>query len=179
MAENQTAHTEVPSGGAHKFPPFERDTFASQLLWLAVSFILLYLLMARIGLPRVGSIIAARRERIEGDLAEANQLKTRADREFATYETTLANARTRAQALAQETRDRLAAEAERDRKALEDRLNAKLADAEKTIEKTRSAAMSNVRGIAVEAAVAIVARLTGTEPSEKVAGGAVDEVLKR
>jgi F-type H+-transporting ATPase subunit b len=180
MAENQTAHTEVPGGGTHEgFPPFQKDSFASQLFWFVLAFALLYVLMAKLGLPRVGSILAARRERIEGDVAAANQLKRQADQAFAAYEKALADARARAQAIAQETRERLSADAERDRKALEDRLNSKLADAEKAIAASRAAAMENVRGIAVETAAAIVARLTGTAPAEKITAQAVDDVLKR
>ena len=57
------------------FPPFQKDTFASQLLWLALVFVALYLLMSRIALPRIGSILEARRQRIDGDLAEAARLK--------------------------------------------------------------------------------------------------------
>jgi Plant ATP synthase F0 len=62
MAETKNVHTEVPSG-ASAFPPFARDTFASQLVWLAISFVALYLLMARLALPRIGSIFAARQGR--------------------------------------------------------------------------------------------------------------------
>ena len=69
MAETTNAHTELP-GGKETFPPFQKDTFASQLLWLALTFVALYLLMSRIALPRIGTILEARRQRIDGDLAE-------------------------------------------------------------------------------------------------------------
>jgi F-type H+-transporting ATPase subunit b len=176
MAEQ--AHTEVP--GKHGvFPPFNKDTFASQLFWLGITFVLLYVLMARIALPRIASIIDARRQRIEADVAEADRLKGEAEQAMAAYQKSLADARARAQTIGSETRDRLHAEAEKSRKALEDQLNARLADAERTIAATRAQAMSNVRGIAADAAGAIVARLTGSAPVEAAVTSAVDAVLKR
>ena len=104
MAETKNAHTEVPSSGHVVFPPFDRETFASQLFWLAITFALLYLLMARFALPRVGSIIEDRRKHIDGDLAEANRHKGESDAAIAAHEKALAEARGRAQALANETR---------------------------------------------------------------------------
>jgi len=74
--------------------------------------------------------------------------------------------------------DRQAAEADKRRKALEDQLNVKLAEAEKTIAATKVAAMANVRGIAADAAKAIVERLTGTAPADKTVDAAVGEALK-
>ena len=90
----------------------------------------------------------------------------------------MADARARAQAIANETRERQAAEADKRRKTLEDALNTKLADAEKAIAATKQAAMSNVRGIAEDAARAIVERLIGEAPSEKAVAAAVADVLK-
>jgi F-type H+-transporting ATPase subunit b len=161
------------------FPPFQKDTFASQLIWMTLAFIALYLLMARVGLPRVDRIIAARRQRIEGDFAEAERLKGESDAALAAYEKSLADARSRAQALANETRQREAAAAETARKALDAKLNAQIADAEKAIAARRSAAMTNVQSIAIDAAAAIVQRLTGSAPGSGEVETAVVDVLKR
>jgi F-type H+-transporting ATPase subunit b len=173
------AHTEQPGGHKAPFPPFHAETFASQLLWFAICFVALYLLMAKIALPRVGGILADRRRRIEDDLTTAQRLRDDSDAELAAYEKALADARGRAQAIANETRDKLNAEAERARKALEDELNVKLAAAEKTIAATKQAALANVRGIAIEAAAAIVERLVGSAAPATAVESAVDSVLKR
>ena len=173
------ASTEHPAEGGHgAFPPFQSQTFASQLVWLVVAFVLLYVLMSKLALPRVASIIEARQKRIEGDLAEAGRLKTQSDEAVAAYEKALADARARAQTIANETRDKQAAEAAARRKTLEGELNQKLAEAEKTIAATKQAAMSNVRAIAEDATRAIVEKLIGSAPSEKAVADAVTAALK-
>jgi F-type H+-transporting ATPase subunit b len=174
-----TAHTAEPGGHKAPFPPFQAETFASQLFWLAITFVALYLLASRLVLPRVGGIIDARADKIEGDLAEAQRFKGEADAANAAYEKALSDARERAQALANATREQQAAETEKKRKALESQLDAKLGEAEEAIAATKAAAMVNVRSIATEAASAIVQRLTGTEPSAQAVTAAVGEALKR
>jgi F-type H+-transporting ATPase subunit b len=178
MAQATNAHTEVPSG-EKSFPPFQPENFPSQLLWLVLAFAALYLLMSRVALPRIGSIIADRKQHIEGDFAQAERLKKDADDALAAYEKSLAEARNRAQALASETRAREAAAAESARKALDAKLNTTIADAEKTIAARRSAAMTNVQGIATDVAAAIVQRLTGSAPASREVEAAVADVLKR
>ena len=123
-------------------------------------------------------MIDARQNAIEGDLAAAQKLKDESDAALKAYETELASARSRAQAIGNETREKLNAASEAERKKLEDALNAKLAAAEKQIAATRETAMSNVRGIAADAAGAIVQRLTGVLPDGKTVSSAVDATLK-
>jgi F-type H+-transporting ATPase subunit b len=178
---NETAHTEVPAGGHDRvFPPFNKQTFPSQLLWLTLTFVALYLLMSRIALPRIGAILEQRSTRIAGDLAEAQRLKGESDAAIAAYEKALADARGRAQALVNDSRQRQAADAEAGRKALDATLNTRIAAAEGSIAQTKSAAMVNVRGIATEAAAAIVERLIGTAPANpEMVAVAVAEALKR
>ncbi len=161
------------------FPPFDATTFASQLLWLAITFVALYLLMSKVALPRVGGIIESRQKRIAGDLAEAQGFKDQSDAAIAAYEKALAEARGRAQTLANEAREKHAAAAEADRKVLDAKLNAHIAEAEKTIAASRAAAMANVRGIATDAAAAIVERLTGAAPAASDLSAAVGDALKR
>jgi F-type H+-transporting ATPase subunit b len=135
-------------------------------------------IVSRIALPRVESVIDARQNAIEGDLAAAQKLKDESDAALRAYETDLAAARSRAQAIGSETREKLNAASEAERKKLEDQLNTRLAAAEKQIAATRETAMSNVRGIAADAAGAIVQRLTGVLPDGKTVSSAVDATLK-
>jgi F-type H+-transporting ATPase subunit b len=172
------AHTEAGGGHGGAFPPFDSSTFPSQLVSLVVFFVALYIIVSRFALPRVGAVIDARQNRIEGDLAEAQKLKDASEAALKAYEDDLAKARSKAQAIGAETREKLNAASEAERKSLEDKLAVKLADAEKTIAATRSAAMSNVRGIAADAASAIVQRLTGNSPDGKAVEAAVDASLK-
>ena len=177
-AKGTTAHTEADGGHKAPFPPFQKDTFASQLVSLLIAFVALYLIVSRIALPRVGSLLDERQNAIEGDLSEAQKLKDASDAALKAYESELAAARSRAQAIGTETREKLNAASEAERKTLEDRLSKKLAEAEKTIASTREKAMSNVRGIAAEAAAAIVQRLTGFVPDGKSVDSAVEASLK-
>jgi len=176
-ANGTTAHTEADAHG-RAFPPFQKETFASQLLSLLIAFVALYLIVSRIALPRVGSLLDARQNAIDNDLAEAQKLKDASGEALKAYESELAGARSRAQAISNETREKLNAASEADRKRLEQRLSLKLTEAEKSIASTRASAMRNVRGIAAEAAAAIVQRLTGVAPDGKSVDSAVDASLK-
>jgi F-type H+-transporting ATPase subunit b len=177
-AKGAVAHTEADGGHKAPFPPFEKSTFASQLVSLLIAFVALYLIVSRIALPRVGSLLDERQNAIDGDLAAAQKLKDESDAALKAYESELAAARARAQAISTETREKLNAASEAERKTLEERLSLKLAEAEKTIAATRETAMSNVRGIAADAAGAIVQRLTGVLPDGPLLDSAVDASLK-
>jgi F-type H+-transporting ATPase subunit b len=177
-AKDAAAHTEADGGHKAPFPPFQKDTFASQLVSLLIAFVALYLIVSRIALPRVGSLLDERQNAIEGDLAEAQKLRDESDAALKAYESELAAARARAHAISAETREKLSAASEIERKRLEERLSHKLGEAEKTIAATREAAMKNVRGIAAEAAAAIVQQLTGVPPDDKSVRSAVDASLK-
>jgi F-type H+-transporting ATPase subunit b len=176
----ESVHQEVHQEGGHKaaFPPFEAATFASQLLWLAISFAALYFIMSRIALPRVASILEVRGDRIASDLSEAQRLKTETEQAITAYETSLAEARAKAQKIAGETRDRVQAETDTKRKALDAELAERLAKAEKQIAQTKSKALENVRSIAVGAAEVIVAQLLGDKPDAADIEAAVDQSLK-
>jgi F-type H+-transporting ATPase subunit b len=167
MADKVTAGTAVPEGvGPGKiFPPLDPTTFAPQLFWLALTFGLLYLLLKRFALPRVGEVMEERQERIDRDLAKAEALKAETEQALATYERAIGEARARANAIAKEVQARLAAEVDAERARLDAQVAELVADAETRIAHERSRAMVGVGDIAGETAGAIVAKLIGKEAS--------------
>ena len=156
------------------FPPFDPTYFASQLFWLAISFALLYFILSRFILPRIGGAIEERKDRIADNLDAAAQMKAQADETVDAYEKELAEARARAQAVAAEARaevDKDIAEATREADAA---LDAKLAESETRIQAARETALAEVRSIASEAAAAAAKHLGDLEVSAADAEKAVD-----
>ena len=158
--------TQPAPHGNSDFPPFDAQYWTPQLVWLAIVFGLLYLLMSKIALPRVGAILEARAARIAGDLDSAQKARAEADAAAQAHDRQLTEARAKAQATAQETQARLAAEGDARRKALEGELATKLAAAEAQIAQTKARAMSNVSDIAADTAAAIVEHITG-QPADR------------
>lgn len=159
-------------------PQLDFSTFPSQIFWLAVIFVLLYLLMARVALPRVSAMIDARKARIEGDLERAAQMKAEAEAVMAAYERSLADARAQAQATLKEAMDRFAAEAaERQRKAAE-ALGAVTTAAEKRIAAAKAEALAGLRAVAIDVARTATRKLVGVDVDEGSAGAAVDRVMR-
>lgn len=156
MAAEQAA-----GGGEGAFPPFDPHTYPTTILWLIVTFGILYVAMSRYALPRVGSILAERSAKIHERLAAARKMREEAREASDAYDRTLAEARDRSQELATEMRNRVKSEQDGKRKALEAELDEKLAAAEIRISDTKAGAMVNVGQIATETAAAIVEHLTG------------------
>jgi F-type H+-transporting ATPase subunit b len=86
---------EAASGG---LPQFDPTYFPSQLFWLTIFFVLLYLLLDRVLLPRVGGVIEARAKKIQGDIDAAAKANADAQAALDSYDATIAASRAKARA---------------------------------------------------------------------------------
>ncbi len=178
-AATTTATTEAAPHKGAGFPPFKTETFPSQLFWLAVTFAFLFVVLWRVAGPRIAGTIGARRHRIADDLAVAQKNRTGAEAAEAAYQTALAGARARAQSLADANRKSIADELERDRHTASAKAHDEVAAAEARIAASRDAARSQVIQAAEDAAIAIVAHLTGETVSADDAAAAVRSATGR
>jgi len=176
----EAVHTEtgVPHEAGHTgaFPPFDSTHYASQVLWLAITFGLFYLFLSRVALPRIGSVIETRRDRIEQDLEQAARMKQDADSAIAAYEQELAEARLKAGRIAQEARDNAKSKAEAERASVEASLETKLNEAETRIAAIKEKAMSDVGTIAEDTATEIVKQLIGGSVDKASVSAAIKAV---
>lgn len=171
---NPTADTHATTqahGGEHDsgvFPPFDPATFPSQLLWLAITFGALYVLMSKVALPRIGSILENRKSIVDADLAAADASRQKTDAAIAAYETALADARSKAQGIANETREKIQADLAAKRSAVESDLTAKVTEAETRIAATKREALTHVDEIATETAQSVVGQIIGDVSADSV-----------
>jgi F-type H+-transporting ATPase subunit b len=127
---------------------------------------LLYLLLKRLILPRLGSVIEARKERIRDDVAEAETMRGATAQALSRYEEALADARSEATGLLNAARDRLKAEIDEKRANAEAEITARIAAAEQRIAEAKAKALVNVEEIALDVAGALVTHLIGKEMSK-------------
>ena len=160
-------------------PQLNFSDFPPQLIWLAIVFISLYMLMSRWLVPSIGTVIDARTGRVEGDIAEAKRLKDETAKAIAGYEQALSEARSKAGAMAQGERDRLKAEIDAERAKVESQLGARLADAEAQIAAAKDTALGQVHGIAGETVETIVQELLGIKVGKDEALAAVARATGR
>jgi len=135
-----------------------------QLIWLLLTFGILYLLMVWVAIPRIGTVIDKRAAKIAGDIDAAEKGRRDTEEAIASYEQALAEAKQKAHGIIEEGRAKLKAETDAERAKLEKELAAKSAEAAARIEKAKDAAMKDVNTVASEVAADIVKQLIGTAP---------------
>jgi F-type H+-transporting ATPase subunit b len=175
MADPIHASTETPKQAPGGFPPFKTETFPSQIFWLVVCFAFLFVVVWRIAGPRINGVITSRRNLINADIATADRARGDAEQASAGYQTALAGARARAQTVADDNRQKLNAEIAKAKADTEAEAHRAMADADARIAATRVEAQGHIIKAAEEAAIAIVARLTGENVSLADAARAVKE----
>jgi F-type H+-transporting ATPase subunit b len=162
-------------------PQLDIATFPSQLVWLAISFVLLYLALARVALPRIAEVLENRQSRISNDLERAGRMRDEAAQVLADYEKALADARARAQAQLKAAADEMAALAAKREGEAAAKLAEQVKAAEGRIAAAKQAALGGLRAVAVEVAKAAVERLAGAGASGSSGGqveAAVDQALR-
>jgi F-type H+-transporting ATPase subunit b len=175
------AHAGVPDAVEHAaesgggdLPQFVIGSWPGQIFWLAVSFAILYFVLSRSLLPRIGAVIEDRRDKIADDLDEAGRLQRQATDARERHEKALADARAKAHTIAGETRDRLAKELGEEARIAEAAFAKKAAEAEGRIRAATETALANVKAVAGEAADALVERLAGMKPKRDAVTAALD-----
>ncbi|MBT5157325.1 MAG: F0F1 ATP synthase subunit B' [Rhodobiaceae bacterium] len=158
-------------------PQLDPSSFGSQLFWLAICFVTLYAVMAVVVLPRITKTLAARADQMEGDLAQAEALRDKAEAALAAYEEALAQARTRALGLAQDMRADVQAETDRQK----GELDASLAEAAKAadirLEDARTKAMEGLQTAAQNIVADVMAAVGVEKADEKAVAKAVTQAF--
>ncbi|MCW5700288.1 MAG: F0F1 ATP synthase subunit B' [Rhodospirillales bacterium] len=160
-------------------PQFDPSVWSPQFVWLIICFVALYLLMARVALPRVSEVLEEREHKINDNLRKAERLKESAEAAVAAYERTMAEARAKAQDTLKKVRDEIAAQAAERNAQLSERLNAETSAAEARISEAREKAVASIHEVAVDAASAATQRLLGGRIDKKAVIAAVDSAMEK
>jgi len=159
-------------------PQLEISTFPPQLIWLTITFVVLYFMMSRVALPRLSQILEERQRKIDDNLKKAEVLKEEAEAAAQGYQKALADARAQAHGVMLETHERIAADAAKAQADAGARLEAEIKAAEARIGEARDSAMAGLSEVATEVALNAAQKVSGESLSEKDVARVVNTVME-
>ncbi len=159
-------------------PQLDFSTYPNQIFWLLVSFAVLYFIISRIVIPRIGSVIEDRHNAIANDIEQAAEFRRKADEAEAAYNTALVEARAEAMRIAEETKALIKKDVEAAIAKADIEISAKSAESEGRIKEIRANALKDIEAVANIAAVDVVAAVLPSAADEKALKAAVAARLK-
>jgi len=165
-------------GGGGGMPQLDPSSFPSQIFWLVVSFAILFLLMWKVALPRVGEVIEQRQQKVSADLDRAEKLKAEVEQISADYEKLLSDARSEANEEIRKVEASIKTSQEKKLHNHDTQIAVMISEAEERIASARKAAMEEIRDVATDAAMSAVEKLIGQSPDKKAVTKAVETAAK-
>ncbi|MCV2867797.1 F0F1 ATP synthase subunit B' [Defluviimonas sp. WL0002] len=157
-------------------PQLDTSTFANQIFWLVVALIVIYFVLSRIALPRIGAVLADRQRTITSDIAAAEELKAKAVEAEKAYNQAIADARSEAAKIVAEARAEIQKDLDVATAKADAEIAAKTAESAARIEEIRAGALESVKDVANETAAALVSALGGSADDKSVASAVSDRM---
>jgi F-type H+-transporting ATPase subunit b len=142
-------------------PQLDFSTWPNQIFWLLVTLVVIYFVLSRIALPRIGAVLAERKGTITNDLAAAEELKQKAVQAEAAYNEALATARAEAAKIVLAAKADIQKDLDAATARADVEIAAKTAESEKTIATIREGASEAISQVAKDTAKELVAALGG------------------
>ncbi|MGJ8609675.1 MAG: F0F1 ATP synthase subunit B', partial [Octadecabacter sp.] len=149
-------------------PQLDLGTFPNQIFWLVITLIVIYFIMSRVALPRIGAVLAERQGTITNDIAAAEELKQRAEEAEAAYDKALVDARGEATKIVDQAKAEIQADLDAQLATADAEIAAQTAESEKAISEIQAGAADAVKTVAKDTAKEIVAAFGGTADAKTI-----------
>lgn len=156
------------AGHSAGMPQLDTSTWDNQIFWLVVALVVIFLVLWRVALPRIGAVLAERSGTITNDLAAAEELKRKALAAEKAYNEALEKARGEAGRIVAEAKAEIQADLDKATAKADAEIAAKTAESEARIGEIRAGALESVTEVAKDTAKELVAALGGKADARSV-----------
>lgn len=175
-ASEATAEAAGHAAESAGMPQLNFEHFPNQIFWLLVTLVLIYFILSRVVLPRIGGILADRQGKITNDIAAAEELRARAVEAEKSYNQALIDARAEADKIIAEARAAIQSDLDKAIAKADAEIAARSAESSKRIDEVRATATESVAEVARDAAEALVQALGGKADAKTVADAVSDRL---
>ncbi len=160
-------------------PQLDPKYWASQTFWLIITFVILYMSIAKFYLPKIKDNLENRENKIKKDLEDANRFNELSDLKLKEYEKILEDAKKEVIKINLEAKNKLDKDIKNKKEVIENEINKEISIAQIEINNLKKNSVSSIQKISEEISSNIIEKLSGDKLNESSIKATVDEVSKK
>jgi len=159
-------------------PQLDPEYWASQAFWLIIIFLSIYILIAKIFIPKIKSNIDMRDNKIRKDLEEAKTYKEQAEKKLEEYNKLIELAKRDVKKILSDSRQKLNEDIQIKRKEVQKKIDEETKIAEEEIKKFKNNSVKKVNSISEEITSELLKEIFGEDINKSSIEAAVSQVVK-
>ena len=165
-------------GSEEGMPQLNPEFWISQIFWLIIIFISLYLIIGKIFLPKITYSIENRKSRVVNDLDEAQKLKDNAEKKLKEYNEIIEKSKREAKKIIDDSKKKLDKDIESKKQKFNTEIEKEIEATEKEIKNLKKSSISNINSIAAEISAEVIKQIIGSEVNKSSTNAIVNEIVK-
>ena len=164
------------SGG---MPQLNPEFWFSQIFWLIVTFGFMFIVLAKLVLPKISENLETRKAQISDNIETAEKQRLESERKIKEFDNLILQSKNEAKNLFNQTRDKILRDVDKKRESLEKEINEEINKAENEIETLKNNSPEKIRKIAIETSSDLVKQLIGVDVNQSSISAIVEDISKR
>tara|TARA_B100001996_G_scaffold140419_1_gene106772 strand:- start:39 stop:620 length:582 start_codon:yes stop_codon:yes gene_type:complete len=160
-------------------PQLNPEFWISQIFWLIIVFGTLYVLLAKLILPKISYNLEARKSQIADNIEEAEKKREQSDQKIKDYEKIIIDAKIEAKNIYNKAREKILRDINSKKEKLEKEIDEEIKKAEKEILDLKIKSPVNINKIAIETSADLVKQIIGAEVNNSNISAIVEDVSKK
>ena len=159
-------------------PQLDPEYWPSQVFWLIIIFIIIYILISKIFIPKIKSSIDMREDKIRKDLEEAKTFKEQAELKLKEYNSLMETAKLDVKKIISKSRQKLNEEMQIKREEIQKKIDGEISNAEIVIKKLKNDSFQKVNLISQDIVSNLIKDIFGEDLNKSSIEASVSQTIK-
>ena len=160
-------------------PQLNPEFWISQIFWLTLVFGSLYLLLAKLILPKISNNLESRKSQISENIEDAEKKRQQSDQKLKDYEKIISEAKIEAKNIYNQAREKILKDINIKKESLEKEIDEEINKAEEEILDLKKKSPSKINKIAIETSTDLIKKIIGADVNSSNISAIVEDISKK
>ena len=171
--------TSAQSGESGGMPQLNPEFWVSQILWLVLTFGILYIVLSKLILPKISDNLESRKSQILENIETAETQREESEKKLKEFEKIILESKLEAKNYFNEARQKILKDINNKKVALEKDIDNEISAAEQEVNNLKISSSEKIKKIAIETSSELIKKLIGEEANNSNISAIVEEQSRK